>query len=56
MFSDVASTSSGGGATGDGKDRLTDEVMWEYRWKNEDTEDIHGPFTSSQMSQWNSEG
>ena len=35
---------------------LTDEVMWEYRWKNEEGEEMHGPFSSTQMSEWVTNG
>ena len=29
-----------------------DAVMWEYKWENTDEAKVHGPFTSSQMSDW----
>ena len=32
-------------------EKQDDEVRWEYKWK-EDDEEIHGPFTSSEMQQW----
>lgn len=32
-----------------------DEVMWEFKWKQTDTE-IHGPYSSAQMQQWVTEG
>jgi len=32
-----------------------DEVMWEFKWKQTDSE-IHGPFNSAQMQQWVTEG
>ena len=35
-------------------DSNSSEVMWEYKWKTED-EEVHGPFTSSQMLQWTEE-
>lgn len=28
---------------------VSEEVMWEYRWENEDKSEIYGPFTSQQM-------
>ncbi|WAR02067.1 CD2B2-like protein, partial [Mya arenaria] len=31
-------------------------VKWEYMWEDKDTEEIHGPFTSSQMLDWAEEG
>ncbi|XP_008293558.1 CD2 antigen cytoplasmic tail-binding protein 2 [Stegastes partitus] len=36
--------------------RVSDEVMWEYKWENEDNSDIYGPFTSQQMQDWVDEG
>ena len=27
-------------------------VMWEYKWDNTDDAEIHGPFTSVQMTEW----
>jgi len=38
---------SGGGSS---------EVMWEYRWEDKDTEEVHGPFTSAEMLKWADEG
>lgn len=35
---------------------LEDEVMWEYRWQNEDSADIHGPHSSSEMLKWQENG
>ena len=29
-----------------------DEVKWEYRWENKEDTEIHGPFSSTQMSEW----
>ena len=26
--------------------------MWEYKWKNTDTDAIHGPYSSEQMHDW----
>ncbi len=42
----VASTSVGG---------ASDDVKWEYKWTNED-EKIHGPFTSTEMAEWQEQG
>ncbi|XP_070779557.1 CD2 antigen cytoplasmic tail-binding protein 2 [Enoplosus armatus] len=36
--------------------RVTDEVMWEYKWDNEDNSEVYGPFTSQQMQDWVDEG
>lgn len=34
---------------------VSTEVMWEFKWKQTDTE-VHGPYSSAQMQQWVSEG
>jgi CD2 antigen cytoplasmic tail-binding protein 2 len=31
---------------------VTTQIMWEYKWQNTDTAEIHGPFSSSEMLQW----
>ncbi|XP_033748039.1 CD2 antigen cytoplasmic tail-binding protein 2-like [Pecten maximus] len=31
------------------------EVMWEYKWEEQEDAEMHGPFTSSQMLQWTEE-
>ncbi|XP_044037030.1 CD2 antigen cytoplasmic tail-binding protein 2 isoform X2 [Siniperca chuatsi] len=36
--------------------RVSDEVMWEYKWDNEDNSEVYGPFTSRQMQEWVDEG
>ncbi|KAM9346698.1 CD2 antigen cytoplasmic tail-binding protein 2 [Symphorus nematophorus] len=36
--------------------RVSDEVMWEYKWDNEDNSEVYGPFTSQQMQDWVDEG
>ncbi|KAK7938278.1 hypothetical protein WMY93_001604 [Mugilogobius chulae] len=36
--------------------RVSDEVMWEYRWENKDDSEIFGPFSSQQMQDWVDEG
>lgn len=28
------------------------EVMWEYKWENNEKAEVHGPFTSKQMADW----
>lgn len=33
----------------------SDEVLWEYKWKEDDSE-LHGPFNSSQMLEWQEGG
>uniref|UniRef100_A0A3P8RKH2 CD2 antigen cytoplasmic tail-binding protein 2 n=1 Tax=Amphiprion percula TaxID=161767 RepID=A0A3P8RKH2_AMPPE len=48
------------GKSGDSKEednkRVSDEVMWEYKWENEDNSEVYGPFTSQQMQDWVDEG
>ncbi|XP_063417016.1 CD2 antigen cytoplasmic tail-binding protein 2-like [Mytilus trossulus] len=39
------------GGGGDSKED-SNEVKWEYKWENEDKEEIHGPYTSQQMCDW----
>lgn len=34
---------------------VSDEVMWEFKWKQTDTE-VHGPYSSAQMQQWVTDG
>lgn len=50
MFSEqpVSSTSSAPSAP----QPAMDAVMWEYKWENTEEAEIHGPFTSTQMSEW----
>ncbi|KAM3598985.1 uncharacterized protein V6R79_025193 [Siganus canaliculatus] len=36
--------------------RVSDEVLWEYKWENEEGSEIYGPFTSQQMQDWVDEG
>ncbi|MEQ2284379.1 hypothetical protein AMECASPLE_021095, partial [Ameca splendens] len=36
--------------------RVSDEVMWEYKWENKENSEIYGPFTSEQMQGWVDEG
>ncbi|XP_061567838.1 CD2 antigen cytoplasmic tail-binding protein 2 [Cololabis saira] len=58
MFGDKFDEKAGGKEDKDGKDdeRVSDEVMWEYRWDNEDKSEVYGPFTSQQMQGWVDEG
>ncbi|XP_051573678.1 CD2 antigen cytoplasmic tail-binding protein 2-like [Myxocyprinus asiaticus] len=37
-------------------DRVTYEVMWEYKWDNEENSELYGPFSSQQMQDWVDEG
>ena len=43
----------GGGGGGGG---LLGEVSWEYKWDNEEGAELHGPFNSTQMSEWADSG
>ena len=31
-------------------------MKWKFRWKNEDGEEVHGPFTSEEMLKWQNSG
>lgn len=31
---------------------VSNEVMWEYKWENKEEAELHGPFSSTQMSEW----
>ncbi|XP_073505141.1 CD2 antigen cytoplasmic tail-binding protein 2 [Phyllobates terribilis] len=33
-----------------------DEVLWEYKWENEEAAELYGPFTSAQMQEWVEDG
>ncbi|CAM4366856.1 hypothetical protein PO909_001562 [Leuciscus waleckii] len=35
---------------------VSDEVMWEYKWDNEENSELYGPFSSQQMQDWVDEG
>lgn len=37
------------------EDTGSKEVMWEFKWK-QDTEEVHGPHSSTQMLQWVKDG
>ncbi|KAJ7314093.1 hypothetical protein JRQ81_006028 [Phrynocephalus forsythii] len=37
-------------------DNAISEVMWEYKWENTNTSELYGPFSSSQMQDWVSQG
>lgn len=36
--------------------RASDDVLWEYKWENEDGAELYGPFTSAQMQEWVDDG
>ena len=31
---------------------VEEPVMWEFKWKNEEGEDVHGPYSSEKMLEW----
>lgn len=35
---------------------LDDEVMWEFKWKNEEDAELQGPFSSTKMLEWADSG
>lgn len=50
MFSDTFDASKP--TEKDSEEKGSDEVLWEYRWKDSDEEEIHGPFPTSKMVEW----
>ncbi|KAM3863957.1 CD2 antigen cytoplasmic tail-binding protein 2 [Diretmus argenteus] len=36
--------------------KVNDEVMWEYKWNNDENSELYGPFSSQQMQDWVDEG
>ncbi len=50
----ITDTSKAQSSTGK-SDTNSNTVMWEYKWKETDSE-LHGPFTSKQMMNWADEG
>ncbi|GAA6229876.1 CD2 antigen cytoplasmic tail-binding protein 2 [Lates japonicus] len=56
MFADKFDETHGGRSEDEEDKRVSDEVMWEYKWDNEDNSEIYGPFTSQQMQDWVDEG
>ncbi|KAK1798367.1 hypothetical protein P4O66_007834, partial [Electrophorus voltai] len=36
--------------------RVSDEVMWEYKWENKENSELYGPFSSQQMQEWVEQG
>jgi len=47
---------SGSAHTGSSTAQSLEEVMWEYKWENEEGVELHGPFSSSQMLEWTESG
>ena len=37
-------------------DTKSDEVLWEYKWDQEENSEIYGQYSSEQMLQWTEEG
>ncbi|KAG9264027.1 CD2 antigen cytoplasmic tail-binding protein 2 [Astyanax mexicanus] len=37
-------------------DKVSDEVMWEYKWENQENSELYGPFSSQQMQDWVDQG
>ena len=60
MFADIQEPSTGTASSSSGGMApvgvASDEVCWEYKWKDEESEKIHGPFTSTQMAEWQGQG
>lgn len=56
MFGDTFDEKHGGKSDDDDDTRVSDKVMWEYKWENEDNSEVYGPFTSQQMQDWVDEG
>ena len=53
----TAVSGSGSGPGGVAASRSSvDEVMWEFKWKDTEEAEVHGPFSSTQMGQWAEEG
>ncbi|XP_031844502.1 CD2 antigen cytoplasmic tail-binding protein 2 homolog holn1 [Nomia melanderi] len=40
----------------DDEEEEDDEVMWELKWSQDESAEIHGPYTSQQMHAWAKEG
>ncbi|ELT91715.1 hypothetical protein CAPTEDRAFT_148353 [Capitella teleta] len=34
----------------------SDEIKWEYKWEDKEDDELHGPFTSAQMLEWQEAG
>ena len=56
MFSEESSSPAAVAASSSSKPPSTlpemDSVMWEYKWENKEDAAVHGPFSSTQMSEW----
>jgi CD2 antigen cytoplasmic tail-binding protein 2 len=56
MFSEESSSPAAAAASSTSKPPPTlpemDSVMWEYKWENKEDAAVHGPFSSTQMSEW----
>lgn len=57
MFAELEAPPTSSQNPGGGVSALdSEEVVWEYKWQNSEEEEIHGPFTSTQMSDWVEQG
>ncbi|XP_019751572.1 CD2 antigen cytoplasmic tail-binding protein 2 [Hippocampus comes] len=56
MFGEKFDEKHGARAEEEEDKRVSEEVMWEYKWDNEDKSEVYGPFTSQQMQDWVDEG
>ncbi|XP_068435557.1 CD2 antigen cytoplasmic tail-binding protein 2 [Clinocottus analis] len=56
MFADKFDETQTGKAEEEEGEKVSDEVMWEYKWENNDDSEVFGPFTSQQMQGWVDEG
>ncbi|XP_039979784.1 CD2 antigen cytoplasmic tail-binding protein 2 [Xiphias gladius] len=56
MFADKFDETHGRRSKEEENKRVSDEVLWEYKWDTKDNSEIYGPFTSQQMQDWVDEG
>lgn len=56
MFADKFDETNKGRKEDEDDTKVSDEVMWEYKWENKDDSEVFGPFTSQQMQGWVDEG
>ena len=53
MFADTSEQGTGDAPSGSSPtSAVSNEVMWEYKWENKEEAELHGPFSSTQMSEW----
>ncbi|XP_075897581.1 CD2 antigen cytoplasmic tail-binding protein 2 [Nelusetta ayraudi] len=56
MFADKFDDTHGSKGEDDDDTRVSDAVLWEYKWENKNDSEVYGPFTSQQMKDWVDEG